>query len=113
MFACVVFSRYAAAARSVISWVACFHDVEGSSVMMPRTTWLLKRFWNSDSYACRIRSQLGAIVSSGFWIGGQRTPMVAAFERARIRGSRLQIIPQEALTAWRLGKELVSGLRRS
>jgi hypothetical protein len=39
--------------------------------------------------------------------------MVAAFERAIIRGSRLQIISQEALIAWRLGRELVSGLRRS
>ena len=74
MFASVVFSRYAAAARSVISWVACFHDVEGSSVMMPRTAWLLKRFWNSDSGASRIRSQLGATVSSGFWMEDRGRP---------------------------------------
>jgi hypothetical protein len=39
--------------------------------------------------------------------------MVAALERAIIRGCRLQMISQEELIAIKLGKELVSGLKTS
>ena len=38
-----VLARYAEAARSVMSSVAWFHEVAGSWVEAPSTTWFLKR----------------------------------------------------------------------